>query len=46
VIRDKATAGRRFFLTDESAGECLNFLAANPKPSRVDFDAACPGGTR
>jgi hypothetical protein len=46
VIRDSATGGRRFFLADESAGECLNFLDANPKPSHEAFDAACPGKTR
>jgi hypothetical protein len=43
VIRDKATGGSRFFLSDEEAGECLNFLDANPNPSRYSMEAACSG---
>jgi hypothetical protein len=43
VIRDKATGGSRFFLSDEEAGECLSFLDANPNPSRKSMEAACPG---
>jgi hypothetical protein len=43
VIRDKATNGRRFFLADEQAGECLSFLESNPDPSRQAVRAACPG---
>jgi hypothetical protein len=43
VIRDKATGGSRFFLSDEEAGECLSFLDANPNPSRKSMEAACSG---
>jgi hypothetical protein len=43
VIRDKATGGSRFFLSDEEAGECLSFLDANPNPSRNSMEAACSG---
>lgn len=43
VIRDERTGGRRFFLTDIGAGECLDFLRANPQPSQEAFSAACPG---
>ena len=46
VIRDKATNGRRFFLADEQAGECLSFLQSNPGPSRQAVRAACPGRKR
>jgi hypothetical protein len=41
VIRDRATGGSRFFLSDEEAGECLSFLDANPRPSRNSMEAAC-----
>ena len=43
VIRDKRTGGSRFYLADGQAGECLDFLRANPQPSHEDFAAACPG---
>jgi hypothetical protein len=43
VIRDKRTGGTRFFLAGEQAGECLDFLRANPQPTREAFAAACPG---
>jgi hypothetical protein len=43
VIRDKQTGGNRFSLAEEQAGECLDFLRANPKPTREAFAAACPG---
>jgi hypothetical protein len=43
VIRDRVTAGTRFFLSDELAGECLNFLEANPDPSQQAVESACPG---
>jgi hypothetical protein len=43
VIRDKRTGGSRFFLADMEAGECLDFLRANPQPSQEAFAAACPG---
>jgi hypothetical protein len=43
VIRDKRTGGNRFLLADEQAGECLDFLRANPQPTREAFAAACPG---
>jgi hypothetical protein len=43
VIRDKRTGGSRFYLADGQAGECLDFLRANPQPSQEDFAAACPG---
>ena len=46
VIRDRATHGRRFYLSGAQAGECLNFLAANPAASPRDVRAACPGETR
>jgi hypothetical protein len=43
VIRDKRTGGSRFFLAGIQAGECLDFLRANPQPSQEAFAAACPG---
>jgi hypothetical protein len=43
VIRDKRTGGTRFFLVGVEAGECLDFLRANPEPTREAFAAACPG---
>jgi hypothetical protein len=46
VIRDKATHGSRFFLSDIAAGECLSFLEANPEPSRQALESACPGNAR
>ena len=45
VIRDRATGGSRFFISAEQAGECLNFLDANPNPTRHSMAAACPGYT-
>jgi hypothetical protein len=45
VIRDRATGGSRFFISAEQAGECLNFLNANPNPTRQSMAAACPGDT-
>jgi hypothetical protein len=43
VIRDRATGGKRFFLSGIQAGECLSFLNANPRASAKDVRAACPG---
>jgi hypothetical protein len=43
VIRDRATRGKRFFLTGIQAGECLSYLKANPNASVSDVRAACPG---
>jgi hypothetical protein len=43
VIRDRATGGKRFFLTGIQAGECLSYLKANPNASESDVRAACPG---
>jgi photosystem II stability/assembly factor-like uncharacterized protein len=43
VIRDRATRGKRFFLTGMQAGECLSYLKANPGASAKDVRAACPG---
>ena len=45
TIRDRATGGRKFFLSDIQAGECLDFLRANPAPTRQAMQAACPGRT-
>ena len=43
VIRDRATHGKRFFLTGIQASECLSYLKANPAPAARDVRAACPG---
>jgi hypothetical protein len=43
VIRDRATGGKRFFLSGIQAGECLSFLKANPGAAAKDVRAACPG---
>lgn len=43
VIYDRETQGRRFTLSGFQAGECLNFLRANPRASEHDVRAACPG---
>jgi hypothetical protein len=43
VIRDRATHGKRFFLTGIQAGECVSYLKANPNASESDVRAACPG---
>jgi hypothetical protein len=43
VIRDRATGGKRFFLSGIQAGECLSFLRANPGAAGKDVRAACPG---
>jgi hypothetical protein len=43
VIRDRATHGKRFFLSGIQAGECLSFLKANPRAAAKDVRAACPG---
>ncbi len=43
VIRDRATHGRRFFLADIQASECLSYLKANPTAPARDARAACPG---
>jgi hypothetical protein len=43
VIRDRATGGKRFFLSGTQAGECLSFLKANPGAAARDVHAACPG---
>jgi hypothetical protein len=43
TIRDRATDGRKFFLSEEQAGECLDFLRANPAPTQQAIEAACPG---
>jgi hypothetical protein len=43
VIRDRATGGKRFYLTGMQAGECLSYLRANPSASAKDVRAACPG---
>ena len=43
MIRDRATRGKRFFLSGMQAGECLSYLKANPGASAKDVRAACPG---
>jgi hypothetical protein len=43
VIRDRATHGKRFFLSGMQAGECLSYLKANPGALAKDVRAACPG---
>jgi hypothetical protein len=43
VLRDKATHGKRFFLSTIQAGECLSYLKANPTAAESDVRAACPG---
>jgi hypothetical protein len=43
VIRDRATRGKRFFLSGTQAGECLSYLRANPGAPAKDVRAACPG---
>lgn len=43
VLRDRATGGKRFYLTGMQAGECLSYLKANPSASAKDVRAACPG---
>jgi hypothetical protein len=43
VIRDRATHGKRFFLTEIQASECLSYLKANPAALAMDVRAACPG---
>jgi hypothetical protein len=43
VIRDRATDGKRFFLSGMQAGECLSYLRANPAAAAKDVRAACPG---
>jgi hypothetical protein len=43
VIRDRATHGKRFYLTGFQASECLSYLKANPAAPARDVRAACPG---
>jgi hypothetical protein len=43
VLRDEATHGKRFFLSEIQAGECLSYLKANPSAAESDVRAACPG---
>jgi hypothetical protein len=43
VIRDRATHGKRFFLSGIQAGECLSYLRANPGAPAKDVRAVCPG---
>jgi hypothetical protein len=45
VMLDRATNGKHFVLTGIQASECRSFLAANPKASKKDVLAACPGST-